>query len=86
MRRVLGQPPVTRLAVPELTLDHPKRMLHLGADAGLELFNSISQGVAGFGLVEHLPLARHHGDLPVQGVTGYALHSISLATTKKRRP
>jgi hypothetical protein len=32
--------------MPELTLDHPKRMLHLGADAGLELFKLIRQCVA----------------------------------------
>jgi hypothetical protein len=62
---VLGQPPVTRLARPKLILDHPKRMLHLGADTGFDLFNPISQGVAGFGLVQRLALARHHGNFPV---------------------
>ncbi len=62
---VLGQPPVTRLAAPELTLDHPKRMLHLGAETGFDLFNTISQGLAGFVLVQRLALARHHGNFPV---------------------
>jgi hypothetical protein len=62
---VLGQTPVTRLAVSKLTLDHPKRMLHLGADTGFDLFNPISQGLAGFGLVQRLALARHHGNFPV---------------------
>ena len=62
---VLGQTPVTRLAMPELTLDHPKRMLHLGTDTGLDLFNPICQSVAGFGLVQRLALARHHGNFPV---------------------
>jgi hypothetical protein len=62
---VLGQTPVTRLAMPELTLDHPKRMLHLGADTGFDLFNPISQGEAGFGPVQRLALARHHGNFPV---------------------
>jgi hypothetical protein len=60
---VLGQPPAKHLAMPELTLDHPKRMLHLGADTGFDLFNPISQDVAGFGLVQRLALARHHGEL-----------------------
>ena len=54
---VLGQAPVTRLAMPELTLDHPNRMLHLGENTGFDLFNPISQGVAGFGLVQRLELA-----------------------------
>jgi hypothetical protein len=40
---VLGQASVSRLAMPELTLDHPKLMLHLGADTGFDLFNPISQ-------------------------------------------
>ena len=62
---VLGQTPITRLAMPELTLDHPKRMLHLGADTGFDLFNPIGQGVAGFGLVQRFALARHHGNFPV---------------------
>ena len=62
---VLGQTPVTRLAMPELTLDHPKWMLHLGTDTGFDLFNPISQGLAGFGLVQRLALARHHGNFPV---------------------
>jgi hypothetical protein len=49
---VLGQPPVTHLATPELTLDHPKRMLHFGADTG-------------FGLVQRFALAQHNGNFPV---------------------
>jgi hypothetical protein len=47
--------------MPELTLDHPKRMLHLGADTGFDLFNPISQGVAGFSLVQRLALSRYRG-------------------------
>ena len=62
---VLGQAPVTRLAMPELTLDHPKGMLHLGADAGLEFFKLIRQCVADPGFVQCLALARHHRNLPV---------------------
>jgi hypothetical protein len=61
---VLGQASVSRLAMSELTLDHPKRMLHLGAVTGFALFNPISQGLAGFGFVQRLALARHHGNFP----------------------
>jgi hypothetical protein len=40
---VLGQAPVTRFALSELTINHPKRMLHLGADARLEQQIAIDQ-------------------------------------------
>jgi len=41
LRCVLGQPSVARLAVAKLALDHPKRMLHLGAHTGLEFFHPL---------------------------------------------
>ena len=62
---VLGQPPVTSLAMPELTLNHPKRLFHLGADAGFDFFNLIGQGVAEFGLLQRFALALHHGNFTV---------------------
>jgi hypothetical protein len=43
--------------VSKLTLDHPKRVLHLGADARLELFQLIRQGVADQRFVQRLALA-----------------------------
>lgn len=39
LRRVLRQSPVAGLAVTEQVLHHMKGMLHLGADAGLGLFD-----------------------------------------------
>lgn len=62
---VLVQTPVTRLVMPEMALEHPKRMLHLDADTGFDLFNQFSQGVAGFGLVQRLAFILHHSKLPV---------------------
>ena len=62
---VLGQAPLARPAMTELTLNHPKRMLHLGADASLELFKLIRQCVADSRFVQRLALARHHRNLPV---------------------
>jgi len=49
----------------KLALDHPKRMLHLRPDAGLEFFQLVTQRVAGFGFVQRFALARHHGYLPI---------------------
>ena len=34
--------------MPKLTLDHPKRMLHFGADIGINLLNPIGHGKADF--------------------------------------
>jgi len=57
LARVLGQSSVTRFAVSKPTLDHPKRVLHLGSDARLELFKLIRQGVADQRFVQRLALA-----------------------------
>ena len=65
LHRVLGQPFVPNLGETELTLNHPKRMLDLGANAGLDLLQFILEGVTGFGFVQRFTLARHHGNLPV---------------------
>jgi hypothetical protein len=62
---VLGQTPIANLAMPELALDNPKRMLDLGADAGLDLLQLLFERVARSALVHHSALARHHGDVPV---------------------
>lgn len=62
---VLSQPPVTRLTMPKLALDDPKRMLHLGPDAVLEFFQLVTQSVAGFVFVQRFALARHHDYLPI---------------------
>lgn len=45
LRRVLGQAPVAHLHETELALDHPKRTLHLGPDAGLDLLQLLDQWV-----------------------------------------
>lgn len=36
LRRVLGQSPVAHFHMPELALDHPKRVLHLGAHTRIQ--------------------------------------------------
>ena len=51
--------------MPELPLDHSKQMPQLCADTGFALFNLISQGLAGFGLVQRIGLALHHGNFLV---------------------
>lgn len=51
--------------MPELALDHTKRVLDLGPDTGLEFFQLVTQGVAGLGFVQRFALARHHGNLPI---------------------
>jgi hypothetical protein len=57
---VLGQAPVTRLAVPELTLDDPKRVLYLGPEAGLELLQLVTQRVAEFGFGQRFALTEDY--------------------------
>jgi hypothetical protein len=52
--------------MPELTLDHPKRILHLGGDTCFDFFNPISQGVSSFGFIQRFALAQLHGYFPVQ--------------------
>ena len=47
LRRVFGKTPVADLGVPELVLDDPKRMLHLGPHAGFELFGLFAQRAPG---------------------------------------
>lgn len=41
LRCVLGQSPIANLYVPELALDDPERMFHLGADAGLDVLKLV---------------------------------------------
>ena len=63
--RVLGQPPVLDLDVAELALDDPKRMLYLGAHAGLGLLQLLQDSAhRGVGL-QRLALAGRHGHIPV---------------------
>ena len=57
--RVLGQPPVTRLHMPELALDHPERVFHIGP---LQLIQDRAHRRT---LVQHLALARSHRYVPV---------------------
>lgn len=48
----------------EVTIDHPKWMLHLGAVNGFYHFNPIGQSAASFDLVQPFTFARHHGNFP----------------------
>ena len=62
---VLGQAPMANLSMPELALDDPKRMLDLGAEAGLDLLQLLLERVTRPALAHRSALARHHGDVPV---------------------
>ena len=65
LRRVLGQPFVAHLGKTELALDNAKRVLYLGAHAGLELLGLVQQTGPRRLLVQRPALARTHGHVPV---------------------
>ena len=73
LRRVFGKPPVAHFDVTELALDNPKRMLHFGAYAGLELLGLFVQCAPGRVLLR-LTLTRAHGHMPIHasGVGSFA--------------
>src|SRR5690606_18106806 len=62
---VLRQPAVASLRETELTLYHPKRMLHLRSHARLDSFNLVDEGIDPIAQIELAPLARTHRDMPV---------------------
>jgi len=70
---VFGKTPVTHFDVSELALDNPKRMLHLGAHAGFELFGLFVQRAPGRVLLR-LTLTRAYGHMPIHasGVGSFA--------------
>ena len=70
--------------MPELALDDPKRMLDLGADAGLDLLQLLLERVDGPVLVHPSALARHHGDVPVD-VRVLRLNFLTLVNTPVAR-
>ena len=61
---VLGKPPVAHFDVTELSLDNPKRMLHLGPHAGFALFGLLVQRAPGRVLLR-ATLSRAHGHMPI---------------------
>ena len=66
LQRVFLQAPVAHARKPELALDHAKRVLDLGPDAGLALLDFVHERVDGtVCLVELFALARTHGHLPL---------------------
>jgi hypothetical protein len=65
LRRVLRQPAVAHLHMPELALDHPERMFDLGPDARLGPLDLIQDRAHRRALVQHLAFARAHGHVPV---------------------
>ena len=73
LRGVFGKTPVAHLGVPELALDNPKRMLHLGLHAGFELLSLFVQRSPGRMLLR-LTLTRAHGHMPIyaSGVGSFA--------------
>ena len=66
LRRVLHQPAVAHLHMPELALDDSERVLHLGPDAGLEVFKLIEHRAHRSGFVQRLAFARAHRHMPVR--------------------
>ena len=58
LRRVLGQATVAHLHRTELTLDDTERVLHLGADAGLDALDLLGQRILRVSLVQQLAQAR----------------------------
>jgi hypothetical protein len=55
--------------VPELALDHLKRVLDLGTHAGLQAFEFVDQLMRAPGLVQRGALARTHGHMPDHAVS-----------------
>ena len=62
---VLGEAAIANLAMPELALDDPRRVLDLGADAGLDLLQLLRERFDASILVHHTALPRHHGNVLV---------------------
>lgn len=61
LRRVLGQSPVAHFYVPELPLDDPKRVFHLGPDSSLDVFKLLEHGAHGAVFVQRAAFAGAHG-------------------------
>lgn len=63
--RVLGQATVAHLGVSELAFDHPERVLYLGTDAGLELFDLVRDRIQRIALIQCPAFSDAHGHMPV---------------------
>ena len=59
------QSPVAHFEVTELALDHPKRVLHLGPNACLELFSFVQHGIGGLAFIQCFALAWPHPHVPL---------------------
>ena len=71
LQRVFLQTPVAHFHKSELALDHTKRVLDLGPDARLELFDLVDEHIKRIVcLVELLALAQAHGHLPAHAGLG----------------
>jgi len=89
LRLVFLEPPLAHISVAELAFDHPKRMLDLSPDAGLELFGFLKQLAPGrvpvlatFVRAQHRLLPLHAGSLgPLIGalVARISKHLLLLA-------
>jgi len=56
---------VAHLHKAKLTLDHPKRVLDIGSDAGVDLLHLVDQRVSGLVLsVQRFALVRAHSHMP----------------------
>jgi hypothetical protein len=61
---------VAHLDVAELALDHAKRVLDLGPDAGLDALNLVGQAFDQLSFVQQLALAGTHRNVPAYAVLG----------------
>ena len=65
LRRVLLNSAIAHLGVTKLALDNPKRVFHLGADTGLELFDLVQCGAQRTLFIQYAPFSWAHGYVPV---------------------
>ena len=83
LRRVLGKPFVAHLGKAKLALDDPKRVLHLGPYAGLDLLGLVQQAAPRRMLIQRSALAWTHGNVKVQACSFSPLAGSLVARTGK---
>jgi hypothetical protein len=69
----------------KLALDHSKRMLHLGPDAGLELFDLVGHGAGFVFFVRRFAFAGAHGHVPGNVCVGIGSFFNALVTRITKR-
>jgi hypothetical protein len=85
LRGVLLEPTVAHLREAELQLDHPDRMLDLGANARLEPLGLLDQLMAAARGVQCTTLARSHRHMPLHARRLGAIHRPLIARVREHR-